>query len=118
MRTRISKPPARSKRGKTDLGDEPLSPAFVRELKRRIRESDDPTRYLIVSAFTDRFVLYYNVSSDHYVYKDPSLGTLFKQRGHAVAVAKTLGKHIQIIKVRLSKGGGIKRLSPLTPTYS
>ena len=38
---------------------QPLSPELLRDLRRQIRDLDDRNRYLIVSVFGLRFVLYY-----------------------------------------------------------
>ncbi len=91
--------------------EEPLSPAVIRELKRRIRDSRDPVRYMLVSEFSRRFILYYNVSSGMFAMNDPSEGTLFKRREASEGVKKILGKGISIVKYT-TKGGKLRRLSP------
>lgn len=91
--------------------DEPLSPALIRELKRRLRDSRDPVRYMLLSEFSRRFILYYNVSSGMFAMNEPSGGTLFKRREAAEGVKKILGKGITIAKFT-TKGGKLKRLSP------
>src|SRR5438094_8969449 len=63
----------------TDEDFEPLSPAQIRELERRVRDSRDPIRYMLVSEFSRRFILYYNVSDDVYAMNDPAGGPLFKR---------------------------------------
>lgn len=100
-----SKPPA----DEEDI--EPLSPAQIRELKRRVRDSRDPIRYTLVSEFSRRFILYYNVSDDVYAMNDPAGGTLFKRLKTAESVKKFLGKGTSIVKYT-TKGGKLKRLSP------
>ena len=90
---------------------EPLSPRQIRELDRSIRDSRDPVRYLLVSEFSRRFILYYNVSDDVYVMNDPSGGTLFKRLKTAQLVKKLLGKGTSIVKYT-TQGGKLKRLSP------
>ena len=91
--------------------EEPLPPAVIRELKRRIRDSEDPVRYMLVSEFSRRFMLYYNVSSGMFAMNNPSGGTLFKRREAAEAVKKLLGKGISVVKYT-SKRAKLKRLSP------
>ena len=49
----------------------PLSKAQLRELDRRVRDSDDRTRFMIASVMSPRFVLYYDVSHDVYVMNEP-----------------------------------------------
>ncbi|MBI2348957.1 MAG: hypothetical protein HYV05_09945 [Deltaproteobacteria bacterium] len=91
--------------------EEPLSPALIRELKRRLRDSRDPVRYMLVSEFSRRFILYYNVSSGMFAMNDPNGGTLFKRREAAEGVKKILGKGITIVQYT-TKGEKLKRLSP------
>ena len=52
----------------------------IRQLQRQVRDLDDRTRYVLISVFTKRFALYYDVSRDMYVMDDASSGTLFKRR--------------------------------------
>lgn len=89
---------------------EPLSPAQIRELKRRVRDSRDPIRYMLVSEFSRRFILYYNISDDVYAMNDPAGGTLFKRLKTAESVKKFLGKGTSIVKYTTT-GGKLKRLS-------
>jgi hypothetical protein len=81
-----------------DADLEPLTKAQIRELRRRIRDFDDPIRYLLVSDLGPRFKLYYDVSDGVYVMNDPSKGTLFKTRAVAVAVKATLGPGIRVVR--------------------
>src|SRR2546427_12665635 len=83
---------------------EPLSPAQIRELERRVRDSRDPIRYMLVSEFSRRFILYYNVSDDVYAMNDPAGGTLFKRLKTAESVKKFLGKGRSIVQCT-PKGG-------------
>ena len=59
---------------------------------------------MLVSEFSRRFILYYNVSSDTYVMNEPSEGTLFKRRAAAESVKKLLGKRISIVKYTKKHG--------------
>lgn len=93
---------------------EPLSPAQIRELRRRVRDSRDPVRYMLVSEFTRRFILYYNVSDDVYAMNDPSGGTLFKRLKTAQTVKKLIGGGTSIVKYTTARGK-LKRLSPPRP---
>ncbi len=88
-----------------------LSPAEIKELRRRVRDSRNPIRYMLVSEFTRRFVLYYNISDDVFAMNDPSGGTLFKRREAAESVKKLLSSGVSIVKYT-TKGGKLKRLSP------
>lgn len=96
----------------SDMEDrDPFSPAEIKELERRVRDSRDPVRYMLVSELGRRFMLYYNVSEDVFALNKPSGGTLFKRRRAAERVKKLLGKGISLVKFT-TKGGELKRLSP------
>ena len=92
---------------------DPVSPAFLRELKRRLKDARDPTRYVIVSAFGPRFLLYYNVADGAYPLNDLSHATLFKRLAEAKAVMACLGDGQVVMTVRLAKDGRVNRLTPL-----
>jgi hypothetical protein len=102
-----------SRPDRSDTDDEPISPKLARELARQIKEIRDPTRYVIVSAFTRRFLLYYDVRDDSYPMNNLESATLFKRRSVAEAVMSVLGDHHVIMTVRLGKNGAIKRVTPL-----
>ena len=106
-----SKAPSASLKPRPVKDEEPLSPAVIRELERRLRDSRDPVRYMLVSEFGRRFMLYYNVSTGMFVMNNPGEGTLFKRREAAEAVKKILSKGISIVKYT-TKGDKLKRLSP------
>ena len=88
--------------------DVELSPAQRRELMRRVRDLDDPTRYMIRSRLFERsrMQLYYNVADDVWSSSQAD-GTLFKRRRSAVAILRLLGSGDRIIKVFV-KGGKIR----------
>ena len=69
-------------------------------------------RYMLVSEFTRKFILYYDVKSDTYVMNDASRGTLFKRREIAESVKTRLGKGVTLVKFTV-KGNRLTRLSPL-----
>jgi hypothetical protein len=97
---------------KKGVYDDPqLSPEWIKELKRRVKNSRDPVRYMLVSEFTRKFILYYNVTNDTYAMNDASRGTLFKRREVAESVKAHLGKGVALVKFTV-KGGRLKRLSP------
>ena len=101
---------ARPRSGRV-LDEVKLSPAWVREINRRVRDSENPVRYILASEFGRRFILYYDVSRDVFAMNDPNGGTLFKRRKAAENVGKLLGRRIVIVKFT-TKGGKLKRLSP------
>lgn len=83
----------------------PLTRAQIRELERRIKDSKDRTRYLLVSVMTPRFALYYNVSDDCYGHNDPRYATLFKRRAAAEAMREQLGRGVQLVQCRVNGRG-------------
>jgi hypothetical protein len=91
--------------------DSQLSPEWIRELKRRVKDSRDPVRYMLVSEFSRKFILYYDVATDTFAMNDASRGTLFKRRAVAASVKAHLGKGVALVKFTV-KGGRLKRLSP------
>jgi hypothetical protein len=78
--------------------DEELTPAQIQELRRRMADLADATRYLLVSQMGPRLALYYNVSDDVYVMNDPRRATLFKRRKAALAVKALVGGSIRILR--------------------
>jgi hypothetical protein len=86
---------------------EPLTRAQIREIHRRVADMDDRTRYLLVSQFTPRFALYYNVTDDMFVMNDPKGGTLFKRRKAAVAVQRLLRPSVQIVRCMSKRKNGV-----------
>ena len=91
----------------------PLSAKEIAELKRTIDDSRDPTRYVIVSAFSRRFCLYYLPESGNYIMNEIPVEAMFKRKAEALAVAKVLErgrpkrtrKSLQVIAVKKTKGG-------------
>jgi hypothetical protein len=77
-------------------------------LKRRVKDYEDPTRYLLVSSFGPGFELYYSVSDDVYVMNEPKDATLFKRREAALAVLDTLGPGNKIIKCATRRVKGVR----------
>jgi hypothetical protein len=91
--------------GDPDL--EPLTRAQLREIRRRVVDLDDRTRYLLVSGFAPRFVLYYNVTDDVFAMNEPKGGTLFKRRQAAVAVQRLLRPSVQIVRCTSRRKKGV-----------
>jgi hypothetical protein len=95
----------------------PLSAKEIAELKRRVADLEDPTRYVIVSAFSRRFCLYYCPESGNYIMNEIPPEAMFKRKAEAVAVAKVLDrgrpsrtrkrvpKSLQVIAVKKTKRG-------------
>lgn len=77
----------------------------MRELDRRVRDLDDRTRYLLVSTFSPRFALYYNVSEDMSAMNEPVYATLFKRRAAALAIKRLRGGGVEIARCRVDRRG-------------
>lgn len=80
-----------------------LTRSQIRELKRSVRDLNDRTRYLLVSAFSRRMVFYYDVTRDLWGMNDPTLGTPFKRRAAAEAVRSLLREDVRIIRCRVDR---------------
>ena len=104
-----------------EAGDDAAGPSKsqVRELRRRVRDLEDRTRYLLVSVFTARVTFYYNVSTDTFGMNDPSLGTLFKRRAAAIAIQRLLRTGIQVVECRADRRDRVVKssLPRLRPTW-
>ena len=91
---------------------DPLTPAQEREIERRIKDLDDPRRYVIKSALFPgpprRWELFYDVTSDCWI-NDIAGATLFKRRKAALIIARTLGGRFVIEEVKLGRGVRIVR---------
>src|SRR6266852_3899572 len=88
--------------------DDELTPAQIRELRRRMADLDDVTRYLLVSQMGPRVALYYNVSDDVYAMNDPRGATLFKRLKAALAVKALLGGSIRILRCKSRRVNGVR----------
>ena len=88
----------------------------MQELDRRVKDLHDRTRYLLVSAFSPKFALYYNVSEDTYGMNEPVHATLFKRRAAALAVKRLLGGGVEIARCRVDRRGRLVLNSLAAPT--
>ena len=108
---------ARGTRRTAGWGDDddlpPLSPAQIRDLKRRVADSRDATRYMLVSKVLPGFLLYYNVSDHVYAMNNPPGGTLFKRRKTAMAVREFLRPGITVVRCSSRVKDGVR--VPLLP---
>jgi len=84
-----------------------------REIRRRVKDHEDPVRYMVVSRLLPRWKLWFDVSSETYCDKIEA-GTLFKRRKYADAILEQLcqdnrDRDIVVAKVT-TKGTRIKVL--------
>ena len=115
MRTAKAKPvpPTVSEPAAPEDEDWELTKAQIREIERRVRDIDDPRRFVLASEFLPSFVLYYDVSNNVYVMNDLSAATVFKKRKAAVAIKALLGKGVRIVECLKLKSGKLKRVTPV-----
>lgn len=90
----------------------PLSAAWVREIERRVKDSLDPIRYIVVSVLLPgppkRWELFYNITDDVWAMEIEG-ATLFKRKSMAHAVARRLGGRYEVNEVRLGKNRKVIR---------
>lgn len=96
---------------RVDEDESPLTRAQMQELDRRVKDLHDRTRYLLVSAFSTKFILYYNVSEDTYGMNEPAHATLFKRRASAIAIRRMLGGGVEVVRCRVDRRGRLVRNS-------
>jgi hypothetical protein len=80
-----------------DDEDPPLTLAQRRALERHVKDVEDRTRYLLVSATLPGISLYYLVQEDSWVFDDPKTATLFKRRASAKAIQALLRPGVFIV---------------------
>ena len=88
-----------------DESDQPLTAAEKRQLERRIKDADDPRRYLLVSATLPWFSLYYEIQEDAWLIDDPSRATLFKRREAARAICNLLRPGVRVVPCTVDARG-------------
>jgi len=101
--TRRKTNPARPTRSKD--ADPPLTAAERRELERRIKDADDPRRYLLVSATLPWFSLYYEIQEDAWLIDDPRRATLFKRRAAATAIRELMKPGVFVVPCTVDSRG-------------
>lgn len=106
-------PPAVSEPAAPEDEDWELSKAQIREIERRVRDIEDPRRFVLASELLSSFVLYYDVSNNVYVMSNLSAATVFKKRKAAVAIKALLGKGVRIVECLKLKSGKLKRVTPV-----
>ncbi len=80
-----------------DDEDPPLTPAQRRALARHVKDVEDRTRYLLVSATLPGISLYYMVQDDSWSFDDPTAATLFKRRPAAKAIQALLRPGVYVV---------------------
>jgi hypothetical protein len=104
MATVKRKRPAKAKLT-VDEQDPPLTAAERRDLNRRIKDADDPRRFLLASVTLPGFSLYYVLQDDAWTIDDPLEATLFKRKTAASAVAELLQPGVFVIPCKVDARG-------------
>jgi hypothetical protein len=105
---------ALSKRKRVSIGsrtavdvDRPLSAAQRRADERHLKDTEDRTRYLLVSLTVPGLSLYYRVQDDAWSFDDPTQATLFKRRPAARAVKALLRPGVHIVPCKVDEDGAL-----------
>ena len=93
--------------------DLPLTAAQRRADARHLKDTEDRTRYLLVSLTVPGLSLYYRVQDDAWSFDDPMLATLFKRRAAAKAIQALLRAGVHIVPCKVDEDG-VLVLSSLT----
>ena len=96
-----------------DGGAEYFTRDEIQELRKQIKDSRDPVRYMIKNDLTEAVGMefFYNVSEDVWT-TGQTEGTLFKRLPAAQAIHKLLGGDAAIIKVTVKNGKVAGRQAP------
>lgn len=88
-----------------DGGAEYFTRDEIQELRKQIKDSHDPVRYMIKNDLTEAvgMAFFYNVSEDVWT-TGQAEGTLFKRLPAAQAILKLLGGDALIITVKVKNG--------------
>ena len=95
--------------GQDEPDDDPweMSPREVKELRRRVADLKDKTRYMLVVPFLPGSMMYYDVSTDCYAWNNPAGGTLFKRKKAAEAIRRLLGSGVVVVECSLARRNGV-----------
>jgi hypothetical protein len=85
--------------------DPPLTAAQRRALERHVKDMEDRTRFLLVSATLPGISLYYMVQDDSWSFDDPTTATLFKRRASAKAIQALLRPGVFVVPCEVDERG-------------
>ena len=91
--------------GTGDDEDPPLTLAQRRALARHVKDMEDRTRYLLVSATLPGISLYYMVQDDSWSFDDPTTATLFKRRASAQVIQALLRPGVFVVPCKVDDRG-------------
>lgn len=99
--------PVTKKRQKGTDEDLPLTAAQRRADARHLKDTEDRTRYLLVSLTVPGLSLYYRVQDDAWSFDDPTQATLFKRRPAAKAIQALLRDGVHIVPCKVDEDGAL-----------
>lgn len=85
--------------------DPPLTAAQRRADERHLKDTEDRTRYLLVSLTVPGLSLYYRLQDDVWSFDDPMQATLFKRRPAAKAIQALLRPGVHIVPCKVDEDG-------------
>lgn len=85
--------------------DPPPTAAQRRADARHLKDTEDRTRYLLVSLTVPGLSLYYRVQDDAWSFDDPTQATLFKRRPAAKAIRALLREGVHIVPCKVDEDG-------------
>jgi hypothetical protein len=85
--------------------DLPLTAAQRRADARHLKDTENRTRYLLVSLTVPGLSLYYRVQDDAWSFDDPMQATLFKRRSAAKAIQALLRRGVHIVPCKVDEDG-------------
>jgi hypothetical protein len=83
----------------------PLTATELRALARHLKDTEDRSRFVLVSVTLPGFSLYYRVHDDAWSFDDPSQATLFKRRTAARAIQALLRPGAHIVPCKVDEDG-------------
>ena len=103
-----------AKSSRPEADEEPqLTAAQRRADARHLKDTEDRSRYLLVSLTVPGLSLYYRVQDDAWSFDDPLPATLFKRRAAAKAIQALLRNGVHIVPCKVDEDGALI-LSSLT----
>ncbi len=102
---RAKRKQATKTRSPGDDEDPPLTAAQRRALDRHVKDMEDRTRFLLVSATLPGISLYYMVQEDSWSFDDPTTATLFKRRASAKAIQALLRPGVFVVPCEVDERG-------------
>ena len=97
-------------------GEPPPTAAQRRADERHLKDTEDRTRYLLVSLTVPGLSLYYRVQDDAWSFDDPMQATLFKRRPAAKAIQALLREGVHIVPCKVDEDGVLVLSSLATRT--